>query len=72
MNIKTVEDVKYFLRAKTVDGLQVLMVENNIKTQAYHDYQVFFDGKIWYAMYEGKADAVLLKMVNGRGSTNGK
>lgn len=54
---KDVKDCKRFLKAKTAEGLRVLMFENNLKTDAYHDYQIVHDGKDWYAWFEYDASA---------------
>lgn len=61
---KTLDDVKYFLKAKKPETLQVLMVENNIKTQAYHDYRIVFADGFWYAWFEGSATEFLKSEVN--------
>jgi len=43
--------VKRHLRAKTPKALERAMIMNNIQTNTWHDYQIVFDGKNWYAWY---------------------
>lgn len=47
--------VKRFIKAKTAEKLVVEQVRNNIKTGAYHKYDIIFDGKEWYAFFNASA-----------------
>lgn len=40
-----------FLMANTPKGLEQAMLKNNLKRQRYHEYQIVFDGRKWYAWY---------------------
>lgn len=51
--MQTVDDVLFFLKAKSPQGLRVLMARNNIKKRTYHTYQIIFAEGFWYAWYEG-------------------
>lgn len=39
------------LKAKTTQGLERLMLINNVRRQAFHQYQIIWDGKEWVAWY---------------------
>lgn len=43
---------KTFVKARTANGLKVLMVRNNLLTSAYHDYNIIYDGTEWFAWFE--------------------
>lgn len=40
-----------FLKAQSAKGLERLMLRNNLKRKAWHQYQIVFDGKSWFAWY---------------------
>lgn len=40
-----------FLKAQSAKGLERLMLRNNLKRKAWHQYQIVFDGKSWLAWY---------------------
>lgn len=40
-----------FLKAVSPKGLEKAMLLNNIKRKSWHDYQIVFDGKAWFAWY---------------------
>lgn len=67
---KTPDVIKYFLKAKTPEALQMLMLQKNIDTNTYYEYLIIHDGKIWYAWYESDADALLKDRVNELGKNN--
>ena len=60
---KSLDDIKYFLKARKPETLQVLMAQNNIKTQAYHDYHIVYADGFWFAWYEGSANDLIKKEV---------
>lgn len=40
-----------FIKAQNPKQLERMMFKNNLVRRAYHDYQIVFDGKAWYAWY---------------------
>lgn len=50
--MKQPSDLKDYLKAKSPESLKVLMLKNNIKTNAYHDYVIIYDGQNWFAWFE--------------------
>jgi hypothetical protein len=40
-----------FLKASDPNGLRFLCMKNNASTGKFHEYQIIFDGKFWYAWY---------------------
>jgi hypothetical protein len=40
-----------FVKSTTAKGLERLMLENNLKRSTWHDYQIVFDGKLWFAWF---------------------
>lgn len=69
---KNLDDVKYFLKAKKPESLQVLMIQNNIKTGKYHDYRIVFAEGFWFAWYEDSANDFLKKEVERVTNANRK
>lgn len=63
---KDVNWVCAFLKAKTAEELQEMMLNNNISKRAYHQYQIVYSGSNWYAWYETKVDEVILEKLNGK------
>lgn len=61
---KDINWIKAFLKSKTAEGLQNLMLENNLKRKCYHDYQIIFTGTNWYAWFEMPLDDVIMEKVN--------
>lgn len=61
---KDINWIKTFLKAKTAEELQELMLQNNIKRKAYHDYQITFTGTNWYAWFEMPLDDVIMEKVS--------
>jgi len=59
--MKKPSDCKDYLKAKTPEGLKVLMIKNNLKTNSYHDYRIIHDGSFWYAWYEFDASSIIDK-----------
>jgi len=57
------QTIKQFLKAKTVEGLQVLMLRNNIKRAAFFDYQIIFANGYWYAFFNGDANEYIAEQV---------
>lgn len=53
---KDINTIKAFLKARTAEELQELMLQNNIKTRAYHDYRIIYTGTNWYAWFESQVD----------------
>jgi len=49
--MKTSLSTPRFLRASTPRGLERAMLNNNIKRKSWHNYQIVFDGKNWFAWY---------------------
>lgn len=41
-----------FLSASTPKGLERQMLKNNLARRAWHNYQIVFDGRKWYAWYQ--------------------
>lgn len=52
MSNKDLGDIKTFLKSKSPGKLTDLMLENNIKTKAYHDYKIIHADGFWYAWFE--------------------
>jgi len=50
--MKNVDVIKFYLKAKSPEGLKLLMINNNISKNSYHDYAIIFAGGFWYAWYE--------------------
>jgi len=65
--IKTAAHVKFFLKAKKPEGLRMLMLNNNIKRKAYHDYKIVFAEGFWYAWYDTDAEELLKEEVDKLG-----
>lgn len=40
-----------FLKSKTPKGLERAMLQNNLLRRSWHNYQIVFDGKEWFAWY---------------------
>jgi hypothetical protein len=40
-----------YLRANSAKGLERAMLQNNIKRNTWHQYQIVHDGKEWYAWF---------------------
>jgi hypothetical protein len=40
-----------FVKAKTPKGLERAMLQNNMARKSWHNYQIVFDGKEWFAWY---------------------
>jgi len=59
--MKQITDCKDYLKAKTPEGLKVLMIKNNLKTNKYHDYRIIHDGSFWFAWYEFDATSIIDK-----------
>jgi hypothetical protein len=54
--------VKRFIKAKTPEKLVIEQFKNNMKTGAYHNYIILFDGKDWYAFFNASVkDLVKIK-----------
>ena len=51
--------IKFFLKAKRPEGLRILMLQNNAKSGAYHDYRVMFAEGFWYAWYDGDSQELI-------------
>lgn len=63
------KDINYiyaFLKAKSADELQEMMLQNNISKKAYHQYQIVYSGSNWYAWYETKLDDLIVEKLNGK------
>ena len=63
---KDINWVYAFLKAKTAEELQELMLNNNINKKAYHQYQIVYSGSNWYAWYETKLDEIVMEKLNGK------
>lgn len=50
---------KDYLKAKTPEGLKLLMIRNNLATNAYHDYNIMHDGNSWFAWFEFDASQII-------------
>lgn len=50
--MKNLGYIKFFLKAKTPELLQEMMLQNNLKTSCYHDYKIMYVEKFWFAWYE--------------------
>ena len=50
--MKNVMSTPRFLKASSPKGLERAMLQNNLKRQAWHVYQITFDGKAWFAWYQ--------------------
>jgi hypothetical protein len=59
--IKTVDNIKYFLKAKKADQLQVEILKNNLRHRCYFDYNIIYAEGYWYAWYEHTSDVLLGK-----------
>jgi hypothetical protein len=57
--------IKDFLKAKTPQALQKLMLLNSIDTASYHDYRIMFVAPYWYAWFEIDGEKLLSKEYNG-------
>lgn len=69
------DKIKLFLKAKTPEALQILMLRNSTERSAYFDYKVMFVSGFWYAWFEGEASDFLTqeakKLELLRPNTNG-
>jgi hypothetical protein len=67
---KTPSIIKSYLKAKTPEGLKLLMIKNNIETNSYYSYSVIFDGSSWFAWYDFDASLMIEKetsrLLNGK------
>jgi hypothetical protein len=62
--MKTLNDTKFYLKAKTAEGLKILMLRNNISRQAYHGYTIIFADGFWFAWYDGPVDEFVTEKLN--------
>jgi hypothetical protein len=46
-----IQAIKRFVKARTPKGLEREMLRNNVRKNSYHDYQIVWDGKEWFAWY---------------------
>lgn len=58
---KNPEWVCDYLKAKSPDALRLLMLANNMRRGAYHEYRVTHDGKDWFAWYETESSDLVKK-----------
>lgn len=56
--------IKSFLKAKKPEKLMDLMLENNLKMKAYHDYDIIFDGQNWFAWFDVDINNLINEKVN--------
>lgn len=54
--MKTPNHIKYYLKAKTPEGLRVLMTNNSIKANTYYGYTIIYAEGFWYAWFEDTTD----------------
>jgi hypothetical protein len=59
--IKTVDNIKYFLKSRTPEQLQVEIFKNNLRYKCYFDYQIMFANGSWFAWYEYTSDILIGK-----------
>lgn len=57
--LKELFHCKDYLKAKTPEGLKLLMIKNNLKTNSYHDYNIIHDGQFWFAWFEFDASQII-------------
>lgn len=57
--IKQPSDCKDYLKAKSAEGLKILMIRNNLQKNAYHNYEIIHDGSFWYAWFEFDAEKLI-------------
>lgn len=66
---KDQNNAKNYLKAKSAEGLKILMIRNNLSTASYHDYRIMHDGKDFYAWFEFDASEIIKaetdKVLNG-------
>ena len=57
------------LKSKTTKGLERAMMINNVKHQAFFQYQIIWDGKEWVAWYymdaPKEANDIAMGLLNG-------
>lgn len=58
-----VNKIKRFLKAKNPEALEVLMLNNNIATNAYYNYDIVFANGVWFAWFEQDASELLKQRV---------
>ena len=49
------QTIKLFLRTKTPEGLQLLMLDNNIVRGVHYNYDIVHANGLWYAWFLGDA-----------------
>lgn len=60
-----------FLKAASPKQLERLMLQNNLKRRAWHNYQIVFDGKAWYAWYYVDLSGSMNQEINEIENTGG-
>jgi hypothetical protein len=58
--MKTSDTIKYYLKARTPEGLRFLMVQNSTKANKYYGYDIIFANGFWYAWFEDSTDREML------------
>jgi len=66
--MKNVDVIKFYLKAKSPEGLKLLMINNNITKASYHPYDIMFAGGFWYAWYEASSDNFIKEQVGNLGT----
>lgn len=61
---KDIGNIKSFLKSKDPKKLTDLMLENNIKTRAYHDYRIVYADGFWFAWFEVDINDILAEKLN--------
>ena len=61
---KKISHIKHFLKAKSPEGLKLLMTKNNIEKKYYFDYDIIHDGSNWFAWYEWDIDSLTPEVRN--------
>jgi len=66
--MKNVDVIKFYLKAKSPEGLKSLMLTNNVKRSAYHSYDIMFVGGFWYAWFEASSEDFIKEQVGTLGT----
>ena len=59
--MKTPNHIKYYLKARTAEGLRVLMTQNSINANTYYGYEIIYAEGFWYAWFEDTVDREMNK-----------